>query len=73
MHASTAIPKPAMNMMKSVAAAALLACAALAAAQTAPEMAAQPAGGPVKGASYVVDPTHTFEIGRASCRERVLS
>ena len=27
---------------------------------TAPPMAAMPAGGPVKGASYVVDPTHTF-------------
>ena len=26
----------------------------------APEMAARPAGGPVKGARYVVDPTHTF-------------
>ncbi len=32
----------------------------------APEMAARPAGGPVKGARYVIDPTHTFvmyEIG----------
>ena len=26
----------------------------------APEMAARPAGGPVKGARYVIDPTHTF-------------
>ena len=60
MHAFNAIPKPAMKMIKSVAAAALAAAAFLAAAQTAPEMAAQPAGGPVKGASYVVDPTHTF-------------
>ena len=27
---------------------------------TAPPMAMMPAGGPVKGASYVIDPTHTF-------------
>ncbi|CAN7665971.1 YceI family protein [Variovorax sp. LjRoot290] len=47
-------------MMKSIAVAALAAAATLAAAQQAPEMAALPAGGPVKGASYVVDPTHTF-------------
>ncbi len=47
-------------MMKSIAVAALAAAATLATAQQAPEMAAQPAGGPVKGASYVVDPTHTF-------------
>ncbi|WP_436292207.1 MULTISPECIES: YceI family protein [unclassified Variovorax] len=46
--------------MKSIAVAALAAAATLAAAQQAPEMAALPAGGPVKGASYVVDPTHTF-------------
>jgi polyisoprenoid-binding protein YceI len=26
----------------------------------APEMAARPSGGPVKGARYVIDPTHTF-------------
>lgn len=26
----------------------------------APQMAARPAGGPVKGARYVIDPTHTF-------------
>ncbi|WP_422099779.1 YceI family protein [Variovorax sp.] len=39
-----------------------LAASGLAAAQeyTAPPVAAKPAGGPVKGASYVVDPTHTF-------------
>ena len=39
-----------------------LAASGLAAAQeyTAPAVAAKPAGGPVKGASYVVDPTHTF-------------
>jgi polyisoprenoid-binding protein YceI len=47
-------------MMKSIAVAALAAAATLATAQQAPEMAAQPAGGPVKGASYVIDPTHTF-------------
>ncbi len=29
-------------------------------AQQAPEMAALPAGGPIKGARYVIDPTHTF-------------
>jgi polyisoprenoid-binding protein YceI len=38
----------------------LVTAATLAAAQQAPEAAAKPAGGPVKGASYVVDPTHTF-------------
>ena len=27
---------------------------------TAPQAAARPAGGPVKGARYVIDPTHTF-------------
>ncbi len=39
-----------------------LAASGLVAAQeyTAPPVAAKPAGGPVKGASYVVDPTHTF-------------
>jgi polyisoprenoid-binding protein YceI len=39
-----------------------LAASGLVAAQeyTAPAVAAKPAGGPVKGASYVVDPTHTF-------------
>jgi polyisoprenoid-binding protein YceI len=45
---------------KFLAFAALAALAAHAGAQQAPEMAAQPAGGPVKGASYVIDPTHTF-------------
>jgi len=40
--------------------AALTTAAALAGAQQAPEAAAKPAGGPVRGASYVVDPTHTF-------------
>lgn len=40
--------------------AALTAATTLAAAQQAPEAAAKPAGGPVKGASYVVDPSHTF-------------
>jgi len=60
MHASNAMPQPATMIIQSVAAVALAAAAAIAAAQTAPEAAAQPAGGPVKGASYVVDPTHTF-------------
>jgi polyisoprenoid-binding protein YceI len=49
----------------------LVACLAgafvpLAAAQQAPESAALPASGPFKGATYVVDPTHTFvmyEVG----------
>lgn len=49
----------------------LVACVAgwfvgLASAQQAPESAALPAGGPVRGATYVVDPTHTFvmyEVG----------
>jgi len=49
-------------MMKLLALAALTTAAALAGAQPAPEAAAKPAGGPVKGASYVVDPTHTFVI-----------
>lgn len=40
--------------------AALGAMATLAAAQQAPEAAAKPSGGPVKGGTYVVDPTHTF-------------
>lgn len=38
----------------------------LAGAQQAPESAALPASGPLKGATYVVDPTHTFvmyEVG----------
>ncbi|RZL95111.1 MAG: polyisoprenoid-binding protein [Variovorax sp.] len=47
-------------MKKFIAVAALMAVAAAVPAQQAPEMAAVPAGGPVKGASYVVDPTHTF-------------
>lgn len=47
-------------MKKLLTLAALTAAAALAGAQQAPEAAAKPAGGPVKGASYVVDPTHTF-------------
>jgi polyisoprenoid-binding protein YceI len=47
-------------MIKSIAPVALAAAATLAAAQQAPELPALPAGGPVKGASYVVDPTHTF-------------
>lgn len=47
-------------MKKLLTFAALTAAAALAGAQQAPEAAAKPAGGPVKGASYVVDPTHTF-------------
>ena len=34
--------------------------AAIAAAQQAPEAEAKPGGGPIKGASYIVDPTHTF-------------
>ena len=34
----------------------------LADAQQAPESAALPASGPVKGATYAVDPTHTFVI-----------
>jgi polyisoprenoid-binding protein YceI len=45
----------------------LVACLAgwmvpLAGAQQAPESPALPAGGPVRGATYVVDPTHTFVI-----------
>ncbi|MDM0019742.1 YceI family protein [Variovorax saccharolyticus] len=47
-------------MKKLLTLAALTTAAALAGAQQAPEAAAKPAGGPVKGASYVVDPTHTF-------------
>lgn len=47
-------------MKKLITVAALMAATALATAQQAPEAAAKPAGGPVKGASYVVDPTHTF-------------
>ena len=46
-------------MKKLITAAALTMSATLAAAQ-APEAAAKPAGGPVKGATYVIDPTHTF-------------
>jgi len=41
-------------------AAAALATPALAQDYTAPPVAAKPAGGPVKNASYVIDPTHTF-------------
>ena len=41
-------------------AAAALATPALAQEYTAPPVAAKPAGGPVKNASYVIDPTHTF-------------
>ena len=40
--------------------AAVLAAPALAQDYTAPPVAAKPAGGPVKNASYVIDPTHTF-------------
>lgn len=47
-------------MKKLLTLAALATAAALAGAQHAPEAAAKPAGGPAKGASYVVDPTHTF-------------
>ena len=47
-------------MKKLLTLAALTTAAALAGAQQAPEAAAKPAGGPVKGASYVIDPTHTF-------------
>ncbi|MDM0065856.1 YceI family protein [Variovorax sp. J31P207] len=47
-------------MKKLLTLAALTTAAALAGAQQAPEAAAKPAGGPVKGATYVVDPTHTF-------------
>lgn len=47
-------------MKKLLTLATLTTAAALAGAQQAPEAAAKPAGGPVKGASYVVDPTHTF-------------
>ena len=47
-------------MMKSIAVAALVIAASAASAQFAPEQAARPSGGPVKGASYVIDPTHTF-------------
>jgi polyisoprenoid-binding protein YceI len=49
-----------LAMKKSITAATLAAACALSFAQQAPEMAAKPAGGPVKGANYVVDPTHTF-------------
>src|SRR6185369_16796922 len=55
---STFIRKRAMKKLLTLAA--LTTAAALAGAQQAPEVAAKPAGGPVKGASYVVDPTHTF-------------
>ena len=41
-------------------AACTMAVAAIATAQQAPEAAAKPGGGPIKGASYIVDPTHTF-------------
>lgn len=47
-------------MMKSIAVAALVTAASAVFAQFAPELPAQPSGGPVKGASYVIDPTHTF-------------
>nr|WP_251010713.1 YceI family protein [Variovorax paradoxus] len=47
-------------MIKSIAVVAFAAAATVAATQQAPELPALPAGGPVKGASYVVDPTHTF-------------
>jgi len=47
-------------MKKFIVAAVLASAAALAAAQQAPELPALPAGGPVKGADYVIDPTHTF-------------
>ena len=47
-------------MKKLLTLAALTTATALAGAQQAPEAAAKPAGGPVKGATYVVDPTHTF-------------
>jgi polyisoprenoid-binding protein YceI len=46
-------------MKKLITVAALTMATSLATAQ-APEGAAKPAGGPVKGATYVVDPTHTF-------------
>ena len=41
-------------------AAAALATPAVAQEYTAPPVAAKPAGGPAKNASYVIDPTHTF-------------
>jgi polyisoprenoid-binding protein YceI len=47
-------------MKKFIVTALLASAAALAAAQQAPELPALPAGGPVKGADYVIDPTHTF-------------
>ena len=47
-------------MKKLLCLAALTAATTLVAAQQAPEAAAKPAGGPVKGATYAVDPTHTF-------------
>jgi len=52
--------------MKKPLIAATLTASLLAAAQQAPELPAKPAGGPVKNARYIVDPTHTFvmyEIG----------
>ncbi|MDM0106270.1 YceI family protein [Variovorax sp. J22R24] len=47
-------------MKKLITVAVLTMATTLTAAQQAPEAAAKPAGGPVKGATYVVDPTHTF-------------
>jgi len=43
-------------------AAAWLCAAAIAQAQRAPEAAAMPSQGPAPGATYVIDPTHTFVI-----------
>jgi len=53
-----AIRQPIMTKLITVAV--LTMATALAAAQQALEAPAKPAGGPVKGASYVIDPTHTF-------------
>jgi len=47
-------------MKKQLFIAACTMAATIAAAQQAPEAEAKPGGGPIKGASYIVDPTHTF-------------
>jgi len=52
------VRKPVMPKLITIAA--LTMATALAAAQQALEAHAKPAGGPVKGATYVIDPTHTF-------------
>jgi len=51
-----------MNKIRISSALCWLLAAANSLAQQAPEAAALPSGGPVAGATYVVDPTHTFVI-----------